>query len=132
MTYNVGSQAVINGNLSLGNATRTFTINDGAALNDLVINAVISGGGASGALIKGNNAGTLVLNNANTYTNGTTSGRCPRPRQQGLAWHRHSDFQHCQQHPAGRRHGSDRRQCHRQHLGSQQCGEQCHHAWGTS
>jgi autotransporter-associated beta strand protein len=61
------SEATLSGTLSLGSATRTFTVADGDASNDLVISAEISNGG----LIKAG-AGTLELNGANSYTGTTT------------------------------------------------------------
>ncbi|MCB1086036.1 MAG: autotransporter-associated beta strand repeat-containing protein, partial [Verrucomicrobiae bacterium] len=71
-TYAPGGQAIVNGNLSLGNANRTFAISDGASVNDVVINATISGGGASGAITKSNIVGTLVLAGDNTFSGGVT------------------------------------------------------------
>lgn len=70
LTYNVGSQALISGNLNLGGAARSFVVADGAAVNDLVITAVVSNGG----ITKTNAAGTLLLDPAggtNSYTLGT-------------------------------------------------------------
>ncbi len=67
-----GSGAVgagISGNLALGGATRTFTVNDGVATNDLVISALISDGVAG--LTKAGNGG-LSLSGANTYAGVTT------------------------------------------------------------
>ncbi len=54
------------------NATRTFTINDNAAIDDadLTVSGVISNGSATSGLIKAG-TGTLLLSGANTYT-GTT------------------------------------------------------------
>lgn len=56
------TQASISGNLDLGAASRTFTVADGAATTDLLIDAVIS----NGALVKAG-AGKLVLQGVNTY-----------------------------------------------------------------
>ncbi len=61
-----GVTHVINGFLSLGGATRTFTVADGAATPDLRINAVISNG-----LLKKDGPGALDLMAANTYAGGT-------------------------------------------------------------
>ncbi|MFA5390370.1 MAG: autotransporter-associated beta strand repeat-containing protein [Candidatus Omnitrophota bacterium] len=55
------------GTVDLDGGTRTFTIADGAAANDLAISAVID----NGALTKAG-AGTLTLSGANTYTGRTT------------------------------------------------------------
>jgi autotransporter-associated beta strand protein len=61
--------ASISGNLSLGNATRTFNIGDGTAAQDLNISAVISSGGFTKT-----GAGTLRLSGAtsNTFTGTAT------------------------------------------------------------
>jgi fibronectin-binding autotransporter adhesin len=59
--------ATIDGNLSLG-ATRTFTVNNGAASNDLTVSALVSG---AGGLTKAG-TGTLALSAANTYTGATS------------------------------------------------------------
>jgi autotransporter-associated beta strand protein/T5SS/PEP-CTERM-associated repeat protein len=58
--------ATITGNLSLGGATRTFTIADGSPDTDLSITAVVS----NGAVTK-DGAGTLALFGTNTYTGNT-------------------------------------------------------------
>ena len=64
--------ATLSGNLNLGNATRTFTVaNSTLADVDLTVSAVISGGGASGAITK-LGVGTLALTSNNTYTGATT------------------------------------------------------------
>ena len=55
------------GIFSLGNGTRTFTVNNGTGANDLQINAIV----ASGGIIKAG-AGTMILNAPNTYASGTT------------------------------------------------------------
>jgi autotransporter-associated beta strand protein len=60
-------EATISGQLSLGDATRTFTVADGDADNDLLVSARISNGG----LIK-TGAGTLKLNGVNSYAGATT------------------------------------------------------------
>jgi autotransporter-associated beta strand protein len=68
-----GQSSVIDGNLSLGGATRTFTIaQDQANIDDLIVNAVISSGTNSGAGIIKDGPGTMRLNAVNSYT-GTTS-----------------------------------------------------------
>ena len=61
------TSATITGNLALG-ATRTFTIADGAAGDDMSISAIISGAGFG---ITKEGAGTLTLSGANTYTGKT-------------------------------------------------------------
>ncbi|WP_010585260.1 beta strand repeat-containing protein, partial [Schlesneria paludicola] len=63
--------ALISGNLSLGGATRTVTVADGNAANDLTISAVISGSLGTAGLTK-DGAGTLLLSGSNTYTGTTT------------------------------------------------------------
>src|SRR5262249_8083335 len=60
--------ATIAGLLGLG-ATRTFTVADGSATNDLSISSVISGAGFG---ITKAGAGTLALSGVNTYTGVTT------------------------------------------------------------
>ena len=65
-TAAAGTSATINGNLNLGAATRTITVANGMAANDLVIAAVISG--AAGVGITKAGAGTLILTGVNTYT----------------------------------------------------------------
>jgi autotransporter-associated beta strand protein len=67
-TSAAAATATINGALDLGSTTRQFTVADGTAANDLVINAVISG---TSGLTK-NGPGTLVLAGNNTYS-GLTS-----------------------------------------------------------
>ena len=63
--------ATIAGNLSLGAATRTFTVNDSSAAGaDLTISAVI--GQASAAGLTKSGLGTLVLAGANTFTGKVT------------------------------------------------------------
>lgn len=67
-----GSGAVgasIDGNLALGGTTRTFTIADGLASQDLAISAIISDG-VAGITKSGN--GRLTLSGANTYSGLTT------------------------------------------------------------
>ncbi len=61
--------ATISGNLDLGGVTRTFTIADGGALEDMVISAILSS--TAGGLTK-LGPGTLSLTGANTYS-GVTS-----------------------------------------------------------
>jgi autotransporter-associated beta strand protein len=61
--------AVIDGQLDLGGATRTFTIGNSTSANeDLTVNAAISG---SGFGLTKNGAGTMLLTGANSY-DGTT------------------------------------------------------------
>eukprot|EP01036_Dinobryon_divergens_P036392 gene36393-47375_t len=63
--------STLTGNLSLGAATRTFTIGDStSAAADLTVSAVIAGATGSGLTKAG--AGTLVLSGANTYDGPTT------------------------------------------------------------
>ncbi len=57
------------GTLALGNSTRTFTIGDGLAAEDLTISSVISG---SGGLTKTGDGLLRLSNTANTYTRVTT------------------------------------------------------------
>ena len=61
--------STITGNLNLGGPTRTFTVEQGSAANDLAINGVISNGGLTKA-----GAGDLRMlgGSANTYTCPTT------------------------------------------------------------
>jgi autotransporter-associated beta strand protein len=63
--------AQISGNLSLSNASRDFSVPDGDAFNDMVVDATIVGGGASGALSK-SGVGRLVLSGNNSYDGLTT------------------------------------------------------------
>lgn len=60
--------ATISGNLSLGGATRTFTVGDGTATTDLLVSAIIS---SAGGIIK-SGAGTMSLTASNTYSGVTT------------------------------------------------------------
>jgi autotransporter-associated beta strand protein len=71
------SNAVINGNLHLGAATRVFNIANTPRSADLEINGVLSGGGSGGlpsipAGLTKSGAGVLVLSGANTYSGQTT------------------------------------------------------------
>lgn len=66
-TNAAGITAGISSKIDLANSPRTFTIADGAALNDLDVTGVVSFGG----IIKAG-AGSLRLGAANNYTNGTT------------------------------------------------------------
>lgn len=61
------TSATISGNLALG-ADRIFAIADGAATQDMIISAVVSGGNN----VTKNGTGTLVFSGANTYTGSTT------------------------------------------------------------
>ncbi len=67
VTYNYGAQSVISGVLNLGTAGRTFTVVDGVATDDMVINAQIIGGTGS-AVIKAGNGALELTNAANSYT----------------------------------------------------------------
>ena len=74
-TLSDNNGAVINGNLSLGGATRTFEVNSGPPATDLRINATISSDNllilASSGFTK-TGGGSLFLAGTNTY-NGTTT-----------------------------------------------------------
>ncbi len=59
--------AIVSGSLA-STATRTFTVNNGSAADDLTVAAVISGAGG----VTKAGVGTLALNGANTYTGATT------------------------------------------------------------
>ena len=73
-----GTPSTIDGNLHLGNSTRTFNVADGAANPDLDINAVVLGGSSgsfpsvSYAGITKTGAGQLRLDGVNTYAGPTT------------------------------------------------------------
>ena len=71
MTLNVNGTgttgAIVSGNLAAA-ATRTYTVNNGTAADDLTVAALISG---AGGLTKAG-AGTLALSGANTYTGATS------------------------------------------------------------
>ena len=57
--------------LNIGSgATRTITVNDGNAANDLVITAALTNGTASNLVTTG--AGRTVLGGVNTYSGATT------------------------------------------------------------
>jgi autotransporter-associated beta strand protein len=58
------NSSTISGKLNLGGATRTFTVGNGTASEDLTIPAVIFGTGG----ILADSGGTLVLQGANTFT----------------------------------------------------------------
>ena len=58
--------ATIEGNLSLGGVTRTFTVSDGSSDPDLSIAAIISNGG-----FEKRSGGTLYLSGANTHAGAT-------------------------------------------------------------
>lgn len=56
--------------LDLNAATRTFTVQNGAAAIDAVLSGAVSGTGASSTFVK-DGAGTLSITSANTYAGGT-------------------------------------------------------------
>jgi autotransporter-associated beta strand protein len=68
-TTAAATPSVINGSLNLGTSAHTFTVAHSPAVNDLIINATLSG---AGALVKAG-PGTLLLAgpNSNIYTGGT-------------------------------------------------------------
>jgi fibronectin-binding autotransporter adhesin len=69
VTTNASAQsATIDGVLSLGNATRTFTVADGAAASDLTVNSAIN----FGSIIK-SGAGTMTITSDNTIGYGGTT-----------------------------------------------------------
>jgi autotransporter-associated beta strand protein len=61
-----GNFARIDGILSLGSASRTFTVTQGPSGQELVVNAAVSGGSFVGLVKEGN--GDMVLSGANTYS----------------------------------------------------------------
>ncbi|MFH1044538.1 MAG: autotransporter-associated beta strand repeat-containing protein, partial [Pseudomonadota bacterium] len=61
--------ATVSGNLDLGGATRTFTIANGNAADDLLISAVVSGTDVG---LNKAGTGTLTFSGANTYTGSTS------------------------------------------------------------
>ena len=63
--------ALISGKLSLGNATRTVSVANGSAANDLTISASMSGTAGTAGLTKVG-AGVLLLSGNNTYAGTTT------------------------------------------------------------
>lgn len=63
-------ESIITGNLNLGGGTRTFNIDEGGALVDLRVNAVIAG--STGAGIMKTGTGTMLLSGTNTYSGPTT------------------------------------------------------------
>src|SRR5262249_55380386 len=68
-----GQSSLIEGNLSLGGATRKFIVaQDPVGINDLIVNAVISSGTNSNAGLFKTGAGTMLLGAVNTYTGKTT------------------------------------------------------------
>jgi autotransporter-associated beta strand protein len=74
-TLSETNTAFINGNLSLGGASRTFEVNSGPVAADLRINAVISGGSGSLIITPGftkTGGGSLFLAGTNTYNGITT------------------------------------------------------------
>src|SRR6185503_6289828 len=74
-TVSDANSAVINGNLSLGGASRTFQVNGGSPPDDLRINATISGGTVSLFVTPGftkTGGGSLFLTGTNTYNGITT------------------------------------------------------------
>ncbi|HEY5313448.1 MAG TPA: autotransporter-associated beta strand repeat-containing protein, partial [Pirellulales bacterium] len=68
IAVNEADQTVISGNLSLPSGTTTFSVADGPSLDDLVINATITGSGS----ISKTGLGTMLLSGNNNYSGGTT------------------------------------------------------------
>lgn len=67
-----GTASISGGTVNLG-ADRTFTINDSTATNvEMLIDAVLANGDATARSIVKAGTGTLVLNQANTYTGNTS------------------------------------------------------------
>ncbi|MBL7856590.1 MAG: autotransporter-associated beta strand repeat-containing protein, partial [Cyclobacteriaceae bacterium] len=63
-----GTQATISAPIALGGATRTFNVNDGAAVPDLLLSGIVSG---TGGILKAG-AGSMNLAAVNTYSGSTT------------------------------------------------------------
>src|SRR5205823_743283 len=63
VTINASSPVTIAGSLNLGGGTRTLTVNDGPAMNDLRIDAAIS----NGRVVKAGTGLLLLTNAGNTY-----------------------------------------------------------------
>jgi len=68
---NSSDAALANQGVIALNGTRTFTIGNGAAADDLTIESAVTDGTSTGGLIK-TGLGTLALTGANTYTGPTT------------------------------------------------------------
>ncbi|MFA4916765.1 MAG: autotransporter-associated beta strand repeat-containing protein, partial [Syntrophales bacterium] len=66
------TSALISGNLDLGGATRSFTLANGTAFEDMVVSAVISSAFGAFGITKVTAGSVLVLSGANTYTGLTT------------------------------------------------------------
>src|SRR5262249_34885431 len=67
-TYNSRAHATVGSQVNLLAATRTIPVNDGPALNDLVISGQVTGLGGSAISKTGTATATLLLNNAaNNY-----------------------------------------------------------------
>src|SRR5262249_38323915 len=58
------------GSVSLNGATRTFTVNDGLQVTDMIVDAILSGSAGNGVIKNG--SGRLELDAANTYPGATT------------------------------------------------------------
>jgi autotransporter-associated beta strand protein len=63
--------ASIAGRLALGGNTRSFVVEDGALVDDLLVTASIADGGAAAGLLK-QGAGRLILAGANTFSGATS------------------------------------------------------------
>src|SRR5262249_43114753 len=67
------TSSVISGILSLSNTAHNFNVADGAAADDLLVNAVVLGGntGTAGVSLLKNGTGLMALTGANAYTGRT-------------------------------------------------------------
>lgn len=69
------NSSVIIGVLNLSNAAHNFVVADGANAVDLLVNAAITGGGATANLFVKDGLGTMALTNVNTYVGPTNINR---------------------------------------------------------
>src|SRR5262249_28059358 len=64
--------STVSGVVALSNAGHTFNVADGAAADDLLVSAVVTGGGTNTTVLTKNGTGLMSLSGANTFAGRVT------------------------------------------------------------